>query len=50
MSLRVDAEDWGVRFGDWFVSLELDDEGDCVPSFESLFFLEDFPESLPRES
>lgn len=39
-----------MRIGDWLFSLELFDEGDWVPSFESLFFLEDFPESLPRES
>jgi hypothetical protein len=39
-----------VRIGDWLFSRELFDEGDWVPSFESLFFLEDFPESLPRES
>lgn len=46
-SLRVDVEDEGVRTGDW---LESRDEGDEVPSLESLFFLEDFVASLPRES
>lgn len=46
-SLRVDVEDDGVRTGDW---LESRDEGDEVPSLESLLFLEDFAASLPRES
>ena len=46
-SFRVDVEDVGVRTGDW---LESRDEGDAVPSLESLFFLEDLLESFPRES
>lgn len=46
-SLRVDVEDDGVRTGDWLASR---DEGDEVPSLESLLFLEDFAASLPRES
>lgn len=45
-SFRVDVEDVGVRTGDW---LESRDEGDAVPSLESLFFLEDLLESFPRE-
>lgn len=47
MSLRVDVEDEGVSTGDW---LESRDEGDAVPSLESLFFLDDLLESFPRES
>lgn len=46
-SLRVDVEDDGVRTGDWLASR---DDGDEVPSLESLLFLEDFAASLPRES
>lgn len=46
MSLSVDVEDDGVRTGDW---LESRDEGDAVPSLESLFFLDDLLESFPRE-
>lgn len=48
MSLRVDVDDDGVSTGDWLD--ESRDEGDEVPSLESLFFLEDLPASLPRES
>lgn len=47
ISLRVEVDEDGVRTGDWFASL---DTGDWVPSLESLFFLEDLLESLPRES
>jgi hypothetical protein len=32
------------------VSLEPAEDGDAVPSFESLFFLDDLFGSLPRES
>lgn len=41
-------EDDGVRAGDWLD--ESRDDGDAVPSLDSLFFLEDLVESLPRES
>lgn len=47
-SFRVDVEDVGVRTGDWFEASR--DEGEAVPSFESLFFLEDLLGSLPRDS
>lgn len=48
LSLSVDVEDEGVRTGDWLeVSRE---DGDAVPSLESLFFLEVLLGSLPRES
>ncbi len=52
MSFRVDEEEDGVRTGDWLaVSLDKPvDDGDAVPSFESLFFLDDLFGSLPRES
>lgn len=46
ISLRVDVEDEGVRFGDWLVSLVPAEFGDAVPSLES-FFLVDLLESLP---
>ena len=49
MSLRVDVEDDGVRFGDWLASLVPAEFGDAVPSLES-FFLLDLFESLPLES
>jgi hypothetical protein len=49
MSFRVDVEEDGVKTGDWVESLA-EAFGDAVPSFESLFFLEDLLESLPRES
>lgn len=49
MSFRVEVEDDGVKTGDWVESFEAA-FGDAVPSFESLFFLEDLFESLPRES
>jgi len=49
MSLRVEVEDDGVKTGDWLESLAAA-FGDAAPSFESLFFLEDLLESLPRES
>lgn len=48
MSLRVEDEEVGVRTGDW--PEESRDEGDDVPSLESLFFLEDLLASLPRAS
>lgn len=48
MSFNVDEDDDGVSTGDWLD--ESRDEGDEVPSLESLFFLEDLPASLPRES
>jgi hypothetical protein len=45
----VEAE--GVTFGDWPASLEdADADGDEVPSFGSLFFLEDLFGSFERES
>jgi len=47
ISLRVDVEDDGVRFGDWLVSLVPAEFGDAVPSLESPFFLLDLLESLP---
>ena len=46
---RVEVEEEGVTAGDWLVSLDAE-LGEAVPSFESLFFLEDLLESLPRES
>lgn len=49
MSFRVDEEEEGVRTGDWLASRDAA-FGEAVPSFESLFFLEDLLESLPRES
>ena len=53
MSLRLEADEDGVSTGDWF-ELSLDappiDDGDEVPSLESLFFLDDLCGSLPRES
>lgn len=50
MSLRVDVEDDGVRTGDWFASRpEADDDGEAVPSLDSLFFFGLF-ESLPRDN
>ena len=48
MSLSVEVDEVGVRTGDWLA--ESRDEGDDVPSLESLFFLEDLLASLPRES
>jgi hypothetical protein len=48
MSLRVVEEEVGVKTGDWLD--ESLDEGDDVPSLESLFFLEDLLASLPRAS
>lgn len=47
-SFRVEVDEEGVKTGDWFASLLF---GEAVPSFESLFFLEDLLESLslPRE-
>lgn len=48
ISLTAVVEDVGVRVGDWVDGSR--DEGDAVPSLESLFFLDDFVESLPRES
>jgi len=48
MSVLVEEE--GVVTGDWPASREFDD-GDAVPSFESLFFdLDDLFGSLARES
>ena len=50
MSLRVELEEEGVRFGDWFESREPDD-GDAVPSLLSLFFLDLLGSlSFPRDS
>ena len=53
MSLRLDADEDGVRTGDW-LELSLDappiELGDDVPSLESLFFLDDLFGSLPRDS
>jgi hypothetical protein len=44
LSFRVEDEEDGVRTGDWFASLEPREFGEDVPSFASLFFLEDlFP-------
>ena len=44
LSFRVEEEEDGVNTGDWFDSLEPREFGDDVPSFVSLFFLEDlFP-------
>ncbi len=48
-SLRVDVDDEGVRLGDW-VSRPALDEGEAVPSFGSLFFLDDLLSPLPRDS
>lgn len=48
MSLTAVDEDVGVKTGDWVDGSR--DEGDAVPSLESLFFLEDLLASLPRES
>lgn len=51
ISFREGLEEDGVRTGDWLDSLDDPiDEGEAVPSFESLFFLEDLFGSLPRES
>jgi len=52
MSFRVDEEDEGVRTGDWLAASldEPREDGDAVPSLESLFFLDDLLGSLPRES
>ena len=47
VSFSVEVDEVGVRFGDWLASL---DEGEAVPSLESLFFFEDLLGSLPRES
>lgn len=47
MSLRVEVEEEGVMVGEFWLFEPL--LGDAVPSFES-FFLEDLPESFPRES
>lgn len=51
-SERFVVEDEGVGLGDWFASRpEPTDEGDAVPSLESLFFLGLLGSlSLPRES
>lgn len=49
MSFKAVLEEEGVRTGDW-VSREPLEEGDAVPSFDSLFFLEDLLSLLPRES
>ena len=48
-SFRVEVEEDGVKTGDWLATPAAA-FGDAVPSFESLFFLEDLLESLPRES
>ena len=51
ISFRFEVEDVGVRTGDWLEPsrAELDD-GDAVPSLESLFFFDDLFGSLPRDS
>lgn len=49
ISLRVVVDEEGVRLGDC-VSREPLEEGDAVPSLDSLFFLEDLLSLLPRES
>ncbi len=41
ISFRVEEDDDGVRTGDWPASLDPTEFGDAVPSFVSLFFLED---------
>lgn len=46
-SFRFEVDDDGVWTGDWVSRPE---EGEAVPSFESLFFLDDLPSLLPRES
>lgn len=43
------VEEEGVKLGDC-VSREPLEEGDAVPSLDSLFFLEDLLSLLPRES
>lgn len=48
ISLSVEDDEDGVRTGDWLVGSR--EDGDDVPSLESLFFLEDLLASLPRES
>ena len=51
ISFRVEVDEEGVSTGDWLDSRpEPVELGDAVPSLESLFFLEDLLESLPRES
>lgn len=51
MSLRFEAEEEGVRTGDWVAeSRELAEDGDAVPSLWSLFFLEALLGSLPRDN
>lgn len=52
MSFSVDDDDDGVRTGDWLGAslVEPMDDGEAVPSLESLFFLDDLFGSLPRES
>ena len=47
-SFRLDVELVGVRTGDCADGSR--DEGDEVPSLESLFFLDDLLASLPRAS
>ena len=51
-SLTVEVEEEGVRTGDWPAESRavLDDEGEAVPSLESLFFLDALLGSLLRES
>jgi hypothetical protein len=49
ISFKVEEEDDGVSTGDWLASLEAA-FGEAVPSFESLFFLEDLLESPRLES
>lgn len=52
MSLIVEVEEVGVRTGDWLAESRaaLEDEGEAVPSLESLFFLDALLGSLLRES
>lgn len=47
MSLTAVVEEVGVSVGDWVDASRA--EGEAVPSLLSLFFLDDFVESLPLE-
>jgi hypothetical protein len=50
-SFRDVVEAEGVTIGDWAASLdEVEADGDEVPSFDSLFFLDDLFGSFVRES
>lgn len=52
ISFTVEVEEEGVRTGDWPAESRavLEDEGDAVPSLESLFFLDALLGSLLRDS